>query len=203
MVSRKRVTIYVEGGSRGALSSVCRKGFSQFLENAGLKGMMPKVVACGSRSDAYKRFCTAISNHTPDEMPILLVDSEGPVSETPWLHVLHREGDGWKKPDLAKDTHLHFMVQVMESLFLADRAALTAYFGSEFKQSKLPKGNDLEAIPKLQVFEGLKAATQNCGREKTYHKGRHSFEILGRISPQLVSDASPSAKRFLQLLTPQ
>ena len=61
-------------------------------------------------------------------------------------------------------------------------------------------GKDLEAIPKTQVFDGLKAATKECGRDKTYHKGRHSFEILGRINPALVEKESPHAKRFLDHL---
>jgi Domain of unknown function (DUF4276) len=198
VVSRERVTIYVEGGSPGDLQSECRKGFRLFLEKAGLKGQMPKVVACGSRNEAYSRFCTALSIKA--DFPLLLVDSEGPVSETPWQHALHQEGDQWKKPDGTDDDHLHFMVQVMESWFLADRAALKTHFGFEFKDSKLPKGKYLEAIPKQQVLDGLKTATQNCGRDKTYHKGRHSFEILGKISPQLVVAASPSAKRLIALL---
>ncbi len=198
------ITIYVEGGSKGSLATECRKGFRLFLQKSGLSDRMPTIVACGSRREAYKDFCTAWANKSPDEYPLLLVDSEAPVSSTsPWQHVLHRVGDEWKKPDGALDSHLHFMTQVMETWFLADRAVLIKYFGSKFKESQLPKRQDLESIPKLQVFEGLKAATQNCGREMTYHKGRHSFEILGRISPQLVSDASPSAKRLLQLLTPQ
>ncbi len=164
---------------------------------------MPKVLPCGPRGEAFKNFRLAITNPHPDEFPLLLVDSEGPISETPWQHVLHRVGDEWKKPDGAEDVHLHFMVQLMESWFLADRAELNKYFGSEFKESKLPKGNNLEAIPKQQVIEGLKAATKECGRDKTYHKGRHSFEILGRISPQLVEAASKSAKRLIaQLKTP-
>ena len=195
------MTLYVEGGSRGVLSNDCRKGFSLFLEKAGFKGKMPKVVACGSRNEAFARFCTALKNNGTDDSPVLLVDSEEPITvSSKWQHVLQREGDGWKKPADAKEDHLHFMVQVMESWFLADRAVLIAYFGSEFKESKLPKGQDLEAIPKQQVFDGLKAATKECGRDKTYHKGRHSFEILGKISPQMVADASPHAKRFIAQL---
>ena len=194
------ITIYVEGGSKGALATECRKGFNQFFGRAGLTGHMPKVLPCGPRVEAFKNFCMALKNQTLDEFPLLLVDSEGPVTESPWQHVLHRVGDEWKQPDGAVDAHLHFMTQVMESWFLADRAVLIAYFGSEFKESKLPVGNDLQAIPKLQVFEGLKAATKECGRVKTYHKGRHSFEILGRINPDLVAIASPHAKRFLSHL---
>ena len=196
----RQIKIYVEGGSKGNLAEQCREGFRLFFEHAGLTGRMPRVVACGSRHKAFKAFQIALKSSSSNVFPILLVDSEGPVTETPWQHVLHRVGDEWKNPDGANDTQLHFMTQVMESWFLADRAELKAYFGFEFKESKLPKGQDLEAIPKQQVFDGLKAATKECGRDKTYHKGRHSFEILGKISPQMVADASPHAKRFIAQL---
>lgn len=199
-MKKSHVTIYVEGASHGPLYAHCRRYFKQFFERAGLAGQLPKVLPCGPRAEAFKSFCIALKNHAPDEFPLLLVDSEGPVTETPWQHVMHRVGDEWKKPDGAVDAHLHFMVQVMESWFLADRAALTDYCGSEFKESKLPKGKDLEAISKLQVIDGLKDATKECGREKIYHKGRHSFEILGRISPERVADASPHAKRLIAQL---
>lgn len=199
------MTIYVEGGSPGALKIECREGFRLILEKAGLQGRMPEIVACGSRQEAYSRFQTAIENRRSNEVPLLLVDSEAPVTESPWQHVQRREGDGWKKPQDATDQDLYFMVQVMESWFLADRGALKNYFGADFKERKLPKGNQLEAIPKLQVFQGLKDATRECGRHKgyqseAYHKGRDSFEILGKIQPRLVARASPEALRFLTRL---
>lgn len=198
MVDGRHIKIYVEGGSKGKLFRECKEGFGRFLERAGLIGKMPKIIPCGSRNDTYKDFCIALKNSQPGDLPLLLVDSEGPITVTSnWLHVLQRQGDGWTKPVDANDDHLHFMTQVMESWFLADRAVLSAYFSPGFKEGKLPKGNELEAIPKLQVLEGLKAATKECGREKTYHKGRHSFEILGEISPQLVATASMSAKRLI------
>lgn len=205
MVARQQIKIYVEGGSKGALFRECKEGFGKFLENAGLAGRMPKVIPCGSRQEAYKDFCTALKVDPTEILHLLLVDSEAPVTESPWLHVLHREGDGWKKPQDATDQDLYFMVQVMESWFLADRGALKNYFGADFKENKLPKGNQLEAIPKLQVFQGLKDATRECGRHKgyqseTYHKGRDSFEILGKIQPRLVANASPEAARLLTRL---
>lgn len=51
--------IYVEGGGDSKeLKTRCRRGFSNFFEKAGLKGRMPRVVACGSlvlavRAQAY------------------------------------------------------------------------------------------------------------------------------------------------------
>ena len=189
MVSRSRITIYVEGGSPGALKIECRKGFSQFLEKAGFRSRMPKVVACGSRSEAYQRFCTALSQADIDDSPLLLVDSEGPIAATPWKHVLQRVGDGWKQPDGAKDDHLHLMVQMMEAWFLADVPVLKAYFGPKFQEKKLPKTKAIESISKDDIESSFTAAVQDCPK-KSYKKGRDSFEILGRLDPQRVSNAS-------------
>lgn len=53
--------LYVEGGGNAAsLKTACREGFSKLLEKAGFKGRMPRIVACGSRNDAFDSFCTAI-----------------------------------------------------------------------------------------------------------------------------------------------
>lgn len=69
--------LYVEGGGdAAALKTACREGFAKFLGKAGLAGRMPRIVACGSRADAYDSFCTAIRN---GEAAMLLVDSESPV----------------------------------------------------------------------------------------------------------------------------
>ena len=199
MVSTQRVTIYVEGGSPGALKIECRKGFSQFLENAGFRNRMPKVVACGSRGEAYARFCTALAQAETGDTPLLLVDSEGPIASTPWKHVFQRVGDGWKLPDGANDDHLYLMVQMMEAWFLADVPSLKAYFGPKFQEKKLPKTKAIESISKDDIESSFTAAVQDCPK-KTYKKGRDSFEILGRLDPQRVSEASPHAERFLAQL---
>lgn len=71
------VKLYVEGGGDAALlRSACREGFAKFSGKAGLAGHMPRVVACGSRADAYDSFCTALRS---GEAAMLLVDSEAPI----------------------------------------------------------------------------------------------------------------------------
>ncbi len=191
------IKIYAEGGGdRKDLKTRCRQGFSQFFEKAGLKGRMPSVVACGSRQKTYDNFCTALERAGLDELPMLLVDSEEAISESPWKHLQSR--DGWVRPDEAQDKQAHLMVQVMESWFLADRTALVRHFGQGFRESALSNQTDLEAIGKQQVFDSLKSATRES-RAGVYDKGKHSFEILGKIDPVKVR-VLPHVERLLHCL---
>ena len=50
--------LYVEGGGAEAklLRTACRRGFSEFLAKAGLKGRMPRIVACGGRQQRLDTF---------------------------------------------------------------------------------------------------------------------------------------------------
>lgn len=195
--------IFVEGGSKGALNSRCREGFSQFFEKSGLKGKMPKVVACGSRQHAYDDFCVAFSKAKPGDVFLLLVDSEAPINgieSQVWNHVLLREGDKWPKPPSAKPVHLHFMVECMEAWFMADKTCLETYFGQGFESTQLPARNDIEKIAKIDLYKGLENTTKNCKTKAAYGKGAHSFDILGKIDPAKVIAASPYAKRLIDQL---
>ncbi|PPD50452.1 MAG: hypothetical protein CTY16_01465 [Methylobacter sp.] len=198
------VKVFVEGGARGALNARCREGFTKFFEKAGLKGKMPRVVACGSRSDAYNDFCTALAQAKPSDVIVLLVDSEAPVTveeNQVWQHVLHREGDKWQQPVGAEQNHLHFMVECMEAWFMADKNCLAAYFGQGFEVSKLPNQSNIEKISKANLYAGLEKATKNCKTKACYGKGSHSFDILGKIDPQKVLSASSYAARLVDHLT--
>ena len=194
-----KVHIYVEGGARGDLSTRCRRGFKTLFDKAGLPKL--KILACGSRGEAYKDFCVALKRKEPDVFPLLLVDSEAIVSDIdqPWEHLHQREGDHWSKPDGASNDHVHLMVQCMEAWFVTDRGALCVYFGGNFRESVLPARTDVEEIPKNGLFSSLKEATRNTTKG-AYGKGRHSFELLALIDPSKVVDASPAAKRLVGFL---
>ena len=180
-----KVKIYVEGGGDGqALRMRCRHGFSQFFECAGLSGRMPAVVACGSRNDAFESYCTALASAGHDDFPMLLVDSEGVVSQEPWDHVTTR--DHWRPPANSRDEHCHLMVQCMEAWFIADRDLLARFFGQGFASNPLPANQDIEAIPKESVFQSLRMATRNSRTKGEYDKSGHSFEILGQLDPMKV-----------------
>ena len=195
-----KIRIYVEGGGESkALRSSCRRGFGKFIERSGLKGSMPRIVASGSRSNVYERFKMRHERAAEkDESVLLLVDSEGPVGEaTSWPHLKDR--DGWDRPDGATDDQCHLMVQVMESWFLADREALGEFYGQGFKENALPANQKIEQVHKRDVLNGLNSAARSTTKG-SYNKGSHSFEILAKIDPTKVTDASPHARQFINVL---
>jgi len=203
------VKLYVEGGGdAAALKTACREGFTKFITDAGLKNR-PRVVACGSRRDAFDSFCTAIANN---EEAMLLVDSEAAVSADhqnavapaqwrPWSYLKQRQGDGWDKPAGSEDIDCHLMVQIMESWFLADCETLSSFFGNGFKKNQLPSADRaIESVAKADVYTALQKATADCKTKAPYGKGEHSFKILAKIDPAKVAAASPWAKRFVDAL---
>ena len=197
------VKLYVEGGAQDSAldRSLCRQAFSKFFAAAGLEGKLPRTVPCGGRKVAYDLFVTAVNNLKPNELPLLLVDSETAVQkgQTVWGHLKSRPGDDWDKPEGAADNQAFLMVQVMESWFIADRETLKSFFGVNFREHALPKWPHLEEVPKLSVYEALDKATAGC-RPKQYAKGSLSFALLAKISPAKVEAASPHAKRLFECL---
>ena len=194
------IKLYVEGGGDSkVLKTACRKGFRTFVEKAGLTGSMPGIVACGSRRNAYEKFETAQAQK--DKSALLLVDAEGPVTaKGAWQHL--KERDGWDRPGGAADSQCHLMVQVMESWFLADREALEAFYGQGYRSKALPPEQNVEQIPKQDVFKGLDQAARDTSKGN-YSKGKHGFEILEMLDPAKVRKASPYADRFIKALSSQ
>ena len=195
-----KVRVYVEGGGDGReLRARCREGFTSFFERATLAGRMPRIIASGSRTNAFNKFCVALGSSNEVEFIVLLVDSEDPVVDGsgPWHHLARR--DGWDKPDNAKDENVHLMVQCMETWFLADRDGLAAYFGRGFNRNALPGRREIEDVAKADVLDGLKNATRRC-KKGEYGKGRHSFDILKQTDSSKLLVASPHAKRLIDTL---
>ena len=91
------------------------------------------------------------------------------------------------------------MVQCMESWFLADVATLERFFGSGFKSRSIAKRDDIENIPKDDVYRQLKSASSGSNK-RAYDKGRHSFDILAQIDPEKVIQRSRLAKRLVDTM---
>jgi len=194
------VKLYVEGaGPTDLQRSQCRQAFQAFFKSAGLAGRLPGTVACGGRQAAYDDFVTAVAANKSCVLPLLLVDSEGPVApgQTAWQHL--RVRDNWTKPAGASDDQAFLMVQVMETWFLADSAALQRYAGPGYRGDRLSAWSSLEDVPKRTVFQALRGATAHCGGRR-YAKGTRSFEILGMLNAGTVENACPHAKELLDRL---
>lgn len=159
---------------------------------------MPRIIACGSRKNAYDDFCIAVKN---GENALLLVDSETAVLaghwDKPWQHLSSRQGDQWEKPANAQDKHCHLMVECMEAWLVADRETLQAFYGQGFSANALPKRANTEAISKQQLYASLENATRATKTKGKYGKGEHSFKLLAVVDANKVLAASPWAQRFV------
>jgi hypothetical protein len=89
----------------------------------------------------------------------------------------------------------------MEAWFHADKEVLQQYFGQGFRLTALKQRQDIDNIPKADLFSGMQMATSACPKKGEYSKGQHSFEILARIDPAKVRASSPlHAGRLLNVL---
>lgn len=198
------VKLFVEGGGHHNpdLVTDCRRAFHELFKRAGIQ-RKPKVVACGSREDAYRDFCHARAEGLD---ALLLVDSEGVISEAvsqgpasawrPWLHL--KQSDTWTAPPDAQDLNCHLMVQSMESWLLADPPALMTFFGSRFDSERLPTPSSAEALSPKESLTILRKASSKC--VVAYDKGKHSFKLLRTVDPQRLTNASPWAARLIDHL---
>ena len=136
---------------------------------------------------------------------MLLVDSEDPVADADrsdanpagaWRHLGRR--DGWTRPSGSKDDQAQLMVTTMETWLLADRRTLIVYFPA-MSANALPPNADLESRRKQDVTDALRNATQSSSKGH-YHKGNHSFDLLGRVQPEELKSRLPHFRRFVETL---
>lgn len=197
------VRVYVEGGGdykHTDTATACRRAFGQLFEKLSLPARRISVIACGSRNQTFKDFRTAVLQQSADFI-ILLVDSEGPVgAPNAWAHLHAR--DRWQLLKGTSADQAHLMVQCMEAWFLADRDALTEFYGPEFLAASLPGQSNIEQISKRSLLPALKHASKQTSKGP-YHKTRHGFALLALINPQRVRDASPYARRLFDVLIHQ
>jgi hypothetical protein len=184
-----RVQVFVEGNPSLKLPLV------QFVEKAIQVPRGSVAFQLGKNKDeTIKDFLRTI-NENPSAKALLLVDSDAP-NDGKLLDRL-KGTTTWKlnAPKSVPAERIHWMVQVMESWFLADTVALKKYYKKDFRASALPKYSDVEKVPKTDVFHVLKRVAK-----AGYEKAAHAPKILEHLSPDTVQARAPSCKRFVKAL---
>jgi hypothetical protein len=156
--------IYFEGDDR--LRSGFREFFSEVADAARAKSWRFAAVATYGRP--VQAFQIAVKSHQPGTWNVLLLDWED-----------DQEAAIRKKNIEACDRDSVFwMIQIMESWFLADIDALREVFKRNLGESALKRNPNVEEIPKQDVLDCLKNATG--GR---YHKVEHGVKLLQLLDP--------------------
>jgi Domain of unknown function (DUF4276) len=194
------IRIYVEGGGEGSqMKAAVREGFQRFLQDIVRAARSQKVrwqiVACGPRQAAFENFLMALDTH-PDTFNVLLVDSEGPVNHGPKEHLKSRNGRNL--PDISAE-HYHLMVQMMEAWLVADREALSKFYGQRFNTNAIPRNPNVEQISKQDLESALKEATRHTAKGE-YHKIHHGPKILSHLDVARVRKAATHCNRLFVIL---
>ena len=189
----KSISVYLEGGGDTAgTRAALRQGMGAFLQPlrqaARDKELHWKLIACGTRREAYNGFRNALNNSDADELIVLLVDAEEAVNQSAVEHLRNR--DNWDFSFASDnmvhlDDMVHLMVQTMETWIVADPHTLDAYYGQGFRIDILPRAQNLEIVAKIDVADRLKEATRQT-RKGPYHKIRHASDLLRRIDAENV-----------------
>jgi hypothetical protein len=185
------------GGDSKEGKARLRQGMSVFLRKV-VSQKKPgwRVVTCGSRNDARDAFLNA-NKTSPETFNVLLVDSEGPVSQPPRAHLKLR--DGWTLTGVSEES-LHLIIQVMEAWIVADPDAVEAHYGQHFLKNALPRAENLESIEKQRIYDAMKHATAKTQKGE-YHKIGHAAALLEMIDPAKVRRRCPSCNRLFATLT--
>ncbi|HYL38178.1 MAG TPA: DUF4276 family protein [Bryobacteraceae bacterium] len=147
-----------------------------------------------NKEETIKDFLRAMAE-TPKVRLVLLVDSDLPDDGT--LFNKLKETTVWKKHasgTIAAD-RVNWMVQIMEAWFVVDEPALKSYYAKTFRSKALPKRKNVELVPKSEVLDGLKRASNG-----KYDKVAHAPKILDRLTPETVRARAPNCDRFLKFV---
>jgi hypothetical protein len=180
----EEVRIYFEG------DPALREGFREFfreLEKA--IGVPLQLIAGKARS--IQAFLLALEGH-PSALNVLLIDSEQPDDGKLFQTICRPQGIGHQ----SKET-VFWMVQCMESWFLADVAALKTYYAQGFNEKALAGNPKVEEISKADVLDRLKRASEGTTKGR-YHKTKHAPQILKLIQAEHVRSAAPNCNRLFE-----
>jgi Domain of unknown function (DUF4276) len=172
--------LYFEG-DRGL-----KPGFHKFLEEIVelARSRRCKFQLVEAQGTPIQDFRVALKTHS-DAWNVLLLDWEDGDEAA-----IRKRGLAGCDPD-----SVFWMVQIMESWFLADTEALKLVFKTNLNENALKRNPNVEEIPKQDVLDCLKSATG--GR---FHKVEHGVRLLASIHPAKVRKAAPDCDRMFHLI---
>jgi hypothetical protein len=88
----------------------------------------------------------------------------------------------------------------METWIMADHRSLSVFFGKCLQTSALFPPRNIEARTRHEVQDALQHATRNCGKDRSYTKGKKSFEVLGKLDPNTLKLHLPYFRRMIATL---
>jgi uncharacterized protein DUF4276 len=179
------IRIYFEG------NKALRSGFEIFFSDL-------KAAARQSRStlelivakDGLSAYRKAERTHG-HAWNLLLKDSEQSIPENP-VQLCARHGIN---PGYAD--HVFWMVELMESWFLANPHVLAAYYGEGFGRNAIGNPADVERVPKIEVLNRLKDATRNTTKGE-YHKVKHAPFLLEKLDSNQVRGRAEHCRQLFE-----
>jgi hypothetical protein len=181
------IRIHYEGDAQ--LKEGFRRFFAELVSLANARNdCRVQFIDGAGRETAIHDFRLALKTH-PASWNVLLIDSEGPD-----------DGNLFRPLGLtaAQRESVFWMVQMMESWFLADVQALKGYYGQGFRESSLRGDPNVERISKRDVMRRLANATGRTQKGK-YDKVDHAPHLLRKIDPALVQKAAPNCLRIFEI----
>jgi hypothetical protein len=169
----RKIRIYFEGDAQ------LRPGFRQFLSEIAdaARNKRCQFDLIATDGTPIQDFRDALKTHS-GAWNVLLLDSD--------LGKAGLEG--------CDSDSIFWMVQIMESWFLADMYALESVFKDS--SEAVVKGNpNVEEIPKADVLKRLNSAANG-----KYHKVKHGRRLLELIDPAKVRKAAPNCERLFRLI---
>lgn len=202
----KDVRLYIEGDTKqrgGGNSITLRQGFNQFFDKWARHekiNIKLQPILCGDRGKAVKIFLND-DNQYSEGFAVLLIDAEREKDEDKSAKVFLQEDFPNYDFKNVKESQCHFMVQAMESWFLADKEKLAACYDAKFNVKALPPHKEIEKVPKDDAINKLKIATKDTRNGKgEYGKGADSGRILGAIRPEKVIEAAAHCNRLFKTI---
>jgi Domain of unknown function (DUF4276) len=179
----KELRIYFEGDPR------LRPGFWQFLSEIAKAARSKRwhFDLIATEGTPAQDFQAALKAHR-DAWNVLLLDGENPQE----FRLRKKSLEGCDQDSV------FWMVQIMESWFLADVGALKALYKERLNEAALRRNPKVEEIPRGDVLSSLENATR--GTKAGKYQKNHAFKLLGLIDPAKVRKAAPHCEQMFNVI---